>query len=112
MRKCVDEWMPGWGMRTYWSAIFSVAGRVRRALFAWWRVVLRSHTKAGFTLKNPAGRERGPTSEYLSQLSDALAAFQRMSDRRRLGIKNEMDEKNCLVLSVKLRSFRKHAGML
>ncbi|MHC4889112.1 MAG: HNH endonuclease, partial [Planctomycetota bacterium] len=31
------------------------------------------------------------TSEYLSQLSDVLAAFQRMSDRRRLGIKNEAE---------------------
>jgi hypothetical protein len=56
---------------------------------------VQSRTKAGFTSKTPAktaelpGRDRGPTSEYLSQLSDALAAFQRMSDRRRLGIKNE-----------------------
>ena len=32
-----------------------------------------------------------PTSEYLSQLSDVLAVFQRMSDRRRLGIKNEAE---------------------
>jgi hypothetical protein len=104
--------MPGWGTRTYWSAIFSVAKVVKRALFASYRVVLRSHTKAEFTFKTPAGRERVPTSEDLSQLSDVLAAYQGMSDRRRLGIKNEMDEKECLVLSVKLRSFRMHTGML
>lgn len=34
---------------------------------------------------------RVPTSEYLSGLSDVLAAFQGMSDRRRLGIKNEAE---------------------
>jgi hypothetical protein len=78
-------------MRTYWSVIFSVARRVRQALFAWCRKVLRLHTKAGFTLENPAGRERVPTSEDLSKLSDVLAAFQRMSDRRRLGVKNEAE---------------------
>lgn len=83
--------MPGWGMRTYWSVIFSVAKRVKRALFAFCRKVLRSHTKAGFTLKSPAGRELVPTSEDLSRLSDVLAVFQRMSDRRRLGIKNDAE---------------------
>ena len=83
--------MPGWGMRTCWSAIFSCARSVRRALFAWCRKVLLSHTKAGFTLKTAAGRERVPTSEDLSQLSDVLAAYQGMCDRRRLGIKNEAE---------------------
>lgn len=78
-------------MRAYWSVIFSVARRVKRALFAFCRRVLRSHTKAGFTLETAAWRERVPTSENLSQLSGVLAVFQRMSDRRRLGIKNEAE---------------------
>ena len=81
----------GCGMRTCWSAIFSSVKRVRRALFAFCRKVLRSHMKAGFTLKTGAGRERVPTSKDLSQLSDVLAVFQRMSDRRRLGINNETE---------------------
>jgi hypothetical protein len=110
-------------MRTYWSVIFSVARRVRRALFAFCHKILRLHTKAGFTSNPTASKQLGKavelpgwvlvaTSEDLSQLSDVLAVFQRRSDRRRLGIKNEMDEKDCLVLSVTLQSFRKQAGML
>ena len=80
-------------MRTYWSAIFSVARRVKRALFAFCRRALRSHTKAGFTLRTAADLELVPTSEYLSQLSDVLAVFQRMSDRRRLGIEKIIGSK-------------------
>jgi len=86
-------------MRTYWSAIFSNAFRVRRALFAFCRGIVRSRTKAGFISKIPAGREGGPTSEYLSQLSDALAAFQSMCDRRRLGIKNEAEGYGLIALT-------------
>lgn len=81
----------GCGMRTYWSAIFSSARRVKQALFAWCRKVLRSRTKAGFSSNPTASWGGKPTSEYLSQLSDVLAVFQRMSDRRRLGIKNEAE---------------------
>jgi hypothetical protein len=86
-------------MRTYWSAIFSSARRVRRALFAWCRRVLRSHTEAGFTSKSPAPLEnllkaiQHETTKALTgqALSDVLAAYQGMSDRRRLGIKNEAE---------------------
>ncbi|MBA7605706.1 hypothetical protein ES703_12840 [subsurface metagenome] len=108
-------------MRTYWSAIFSSAWRVKRALFALCRKIVRSGAGVGFSSKTPAkrqpgkaaefpGLERKPISEYLSapleklltiiqreatksltgqEWSDVLAAFQRMSDRRKLGIKNE-----------------------
>ncbi|MHC4546374.1 MAG: hypothetical protein ACYSYL_17990 [Planctomycetota bacterium] len=78
-------------MRTYWSAIFSVAKRVKRALFALCRRITRLHIGAGFTLRTLAGQERVPMSEDLSQLSDVLAAFQGMCERRRLGIKNEAE---------------------
>ena len=78
-------------MRTYWSAIFSSAKVVRRVLFAWYRVVMRSHTRAGFTLKRPVGQEQVPTSEYLSQLSDVLNAYQTISAWRKSGIKNEAE---------------------
>jgi hypothetical protein len=78
-------------MRTYWSAIFSSALRVKRALFGLCRRIARSRTKAGFSSKIPAGPDRVPMSEYLSQLSDVLFAFQGMCDRRRLGIKNEAE---------------------
>ena len=91
--------MQGWGMRTYWSAIFSSAKRVKRALFVWCRKVLWSHTKAGFTSKSQAPLEKlltiiqCETTKALTgqALSDVLAVFQRMSDRRRLGIKNEAE---------------------
>jgi hypothetical protein len=86
-------------MRTYWSAVFSNAFRVRRASFEFCRGIVRPRTRAGFTSKTPAGPERGPTSEYLSQLSDALAAFQEMSDRRRLGIKNEAEGYGLIALT-------------
>jgi len=87
-------------MRTYWSAIFSSAWRVKRALFALCHKIVRSGAGVGFSSKTPAKRQPGkaaefpgldrkPISEYLSELSDVLAAFQRMSDRRKLGIKNE-----------------------
>jgi len=129
-------------MRTYWSAIFSSAWRVKRALFALCRKIVRSGAGVGFSSKPPGKRqpgkaaefpclERKPISEYLSapleklltiiqreatkalkgqaplenlitviqheatksltgqELSDVLAAFQRLSDRRKLGIKNE-----------------------
>jgi len=107
-------------MRTYWSAIFSSAKRVKRALFAFCRKVLRSHTKAGFSSKSPAPLEKlltiiqrettkaltgqTPLENLLTAiqheatkaltgqaLSDVLAAFQGMCDRRRLGIKNEAE---------------------
>lgn len=76
-------------MRTYLSAIFSSAKRVKRTLFALCRRIVRSRTKAGFSLKTAARWDQLQISEDLSQLSDVLAAYQRMSDRLRLGIKNE-----------------------
>ena len=86
-------------MRTCWSAIFSGVLRVKRALFALCRKVLRSRTKAGFTLKSQTPLEklltiiqRETTKALTGQaLSDVLAAFQGMSDRRRLGINNEAE---------------------
>ncbi len=107
-------------MRTYWSAIFFSALRVKRALFALCRKVLRSRTKAGFTLKSQTPLEklltiiqrettkaltgqtplenlltaiqREATKALTGQaLSDVLAAFHGMCDRRRLGIKNEAE---------------------
>lgn len=108
-------------MRICWSAIFSGAKRVKRALFALCRRIIRSRTEARFSSKTPANRqpakaaelsdrEQLPISEDLQAplenlitviqheatksltgqaLSDVLAASQRMSDRLRLGIKNE-----------------------
>ncbi len=119
----MNEWMLRCGTRRCWSAIFSGALRVKRALFALYRRIARSRIQGGFTSKMPGGRQpearpefpgrgRMPMSEYLPvplenlitaiqretgralagrDLSDVLAAYQGMSDRRRLGIKNEAE---------------------
>ncbi len=89
-------------MTTYWSAIFSSAWRVKRALFAWFRTIVGWGRGERFSSKTPAARHPAkaaelsgrfwlPISEDLSDLSDVLAACQRMSDWLRLGIKNEAE---------------------
>jgi len=110
-------------MRTYWSAIFSSAWSVKRALFARFRQIMRLGRRERFsskalTSRRPAkaadlsDRNRLPISGNLpapleiplpiiqrktsksltgQALSDVLAAYQRMSDWLKSGIKNEAE---------------------
>ena len=110
-------------MRTYWSAIFSSAWSVKRALFARFRQIMRLGRRERFSSKTPASRRpakaaelsglnrlpisgnlpapleiplpiaQNKTSKSLTgqALSDGLAAYQRMSDWLKSGIKNEAE---------------------
>jgi len=50
-------------MRKCWSAIFSSAWRVKRALFAGFRKIVRSRTEARFSSKTPAARQQAKAAE-------------------------------------------------